>query len=152
MWALPHEQQCELRGAAEELGIAQHIAVAAQVLYEAAVYGEVFVHEAGRRVQLGCTAVAIDGVDCPIHARTLDWTMPGVSMRDFCRLTVDLTFYRGGEELYQSTSIAGYLGVLTGVKPGCFSLSINFRKPFADCLSTCDLCKRYDVKIVVYPI
>ena len=36
----------------------------------------------------------------------------------FQKLVVDLTFTRGGTELYRTTSIAGFLGVLTGVRPG----------------------------------
>ena len=43
---------------------------------------------------------------------------PGVDTRKFAALLVDLSFTRGGRELYSCTSIAGYLGVLTGVRPG----------------------------------
>ena len=55
--------------------------------------------------------------------------MAGVDHRKFAALVIDLSFTRGGRELYACTSIAGYLGVLTGVRAGAFSLSINFRKP-----------------------
>ena len=54
---------------------------------------------------------------------------PGVDTRKFAALLVDLSFTRGGRVLYSCTSIAGYLGVLTGVRAGAFSLSVNFRKP-----------------------
>lgn len=135
---LPAEQQREVRSAAEELGIDLHVAAASQILYEAAVFGENLEALAGNaeaegsgspRARIGCTAVAVDCIDVPVHARTLDWMMPGVDPRKFAALLVDLTFTCGGRELYSCTSIAGYLGVLTGVRAGAFSLSINFRKP-----------------------
>ena len=140
---LPSEQRREVRHAAEALDIGEHVAAGTQLLYEGAVFGELFesfgggggdsVGESGGgpRARLGCTAVALDCVDVPLHARTLDWMMPGVDPRKFASLLVDLTFTRGGQALYSSTSFAGYLGVLTGVRHGAFSLSINFRKPFA---------------------
>jgi hypothetical protein len=138
--ALPPEQRQEVCSAAEELGISVHVAAAAQILYEAAVFGETFEALAGNaeaesrggpRARLGCTAVAVDCEDVPLHARTLDWMMPGVDPGKLSGLLVDLSFTRGGYELYSCTSIAGYLGVLTGVRAGAFSLSINFRKPYA---------------------
>ena len=126
-----------MRSAAEELGIDVHLAAASQILYEAAVFSENFEALAGNtegssgpRTCIGCTAVAIDCADVPVHARTLDWAMPGVDPRKFAALVIDLTFTRGGRDLYSCTSIAGYIGVLTGVRPGGFSLSINFRKPY----------------------
>ena len=44
--------------------------------------------------------------------------MAGVDHRKFAALVIDLSFTRGGRELYACTSIAGYLGVLTGVRAG----------------------------------
>eukprot|EP00964_Phaeocystis_antarctica_P064961 scaffold39123_cov42-Phaeocystis_antarctica.AAC.1 len=43
---------------------------------------------------------------------------PGVDHRKFAALVIDLSFTRGGRELYACTLIAGYLGVLTGVRAG----------------------------------
>ena len=135
--ALPSDARQEVWGAAEELGIGEHVVAATQILYEAAVFGETLECLAtgvegggGPRARLGCTAVAIDCADVPIHARTLDWMMPGVDPRKFAALRVDLTFTRGGRELFSCASIAGYFGVLTGVRSRAFSLSINFRKPY----------------------
>jgi hypothetical protein len=146
---LPAEQQREVRGASKLLGIGEHCGAATQLLYEAAVFAETFEalgghghgddgdddggsgRGGGPRARLGCTAVAIDCAECPVHGRTLDWIMPGVDMRKFAALLIDLKFTRGGRVLYSCTSIAGDLGVLTGVRAGAFSVSINFRKPFA---------------------
>ena len=89
--ALPEEQRREVRSAAEELGIDLHVAAASQILYEAAVFGEhlealASAEEEGEaegsgvaapRTRIGCTAVAIDCSDIPVHARTLDWMMAG---------------------------------------------------------------------------
>ena len=57
-----------------------------------------------------------------IHVRTMDWAM------DFLKTyTVQLNFKKNGKTLFKSSSWAGYLGVLTGCRPGAFSVSINFR-------------------------
>ena len=39
------------------------------------------------------------------------------------------SFYKGDEYMFDSTNFAGYNGVMTGVKKGAFSISINERKP-----------------------
>ena len=90
--SLPEEQRREVRSAAEELGIDLHVAAASQILYEAAVFGEHLEALAGSaekegeaegsgvaapRTRIGCTAVAVDCSDVPVHARTLDWMMAG---------------------------------------------------------------------------
>jgi hypothetical protein len=45
--------------------------------------------------------------------------------------------------LYTATTWAGYIGILTGVRPHCFSVSINYRKltknPFGNILKTLSL-------------
>ncbi|KAM7290128.1 acid ceramidase isoform X2 [Ixodes scapularis] len=40
---------------------------------------------------------------------------------------VELDFQRSGKTVFKAVSFAGYLGVLTGVKKGAFSLTINER-------------------------
>jgi len=42
-------------------------------------------------------------------------------------LVVDLVWKRGNSTVFQSASFVGYIGVITGVKPGAFSLTINER-------------------------
>ncbi len=42
-------------------------------------------------------------------------------------LVVELDFQRGGRTVYKSVNFAGYIGVLTGMKPGSFSLTLDER-------------------------
>lgn len=42
-------------------------------------------------------------------------------------LAIEVEFWKGGSLQYMATTWAGYVGVLTAVKPQSFSLSINFR-------------------------
>ena len=42
-------------------------------------------------------------------------------------LTVNLDFRRGGKTVFKSVNFAGYIGVLTAVRPKGFTLSINER-------------------------
>ena len=100
--ALPEEQRREVRSAAQELGIDLHVAAASQILYEAAVFGEhlealASAEEEGEaegsgvaapRTRIGCTAVAIDCSDIPVHARTP--TLPRTRTRTRT-LTLSLT-------------------------------------------------------------
>ena len=59
----------------------------------------------------------------PVLGRNMDWAA------DFLRpLTVRLRFYRGDKLLYEAVSWAGYLGILTAVKPGKYAVAVNFRQ------------------------
>ena len=40
---------------------------------------------------------------------------------------VELTFTRSKQVLFKTTSFAGYIGALSAVKPGAFSMSMNAR-------------------------
>jgi N-acylethanolamine-hydrolysing acid amidase len=65
----------------------------------------------------------------------MDWDLP--QLRD---LTIEVKFFRnlnsfkkldfqkGGKTLFLASSWAGYVGVLTGVRPNSYSVSINFRR------------------------
>ncbi|CAF1491423.1 unnamed protein product [Rotaria sordida] len=47
-------------------------------------------------------------------------------------LITQINFTRNGEVLFKTTSFAGYIGVLTGLKPNVFSISVNSRTSFHD--------------------
>ena len=40
-------------------------------------------------------------------------------------LLFNAEFQKGGKTLYKSTAFAGFIGVLTGVKEGAFSITVN---------------------------
>lgn len=42
-------------------------------------------------------------------------------------LVVELDFQRGGKTVYKSVNFAGYIGVLTGMKPHRFSITLDER-------------------------
>jgi len=84
-----------------------------------------------------CTSiVAEDGNGKLYHVRNLDF---GIFMgwdvkthkwqtSELLRpLTVNLDFQRGGKTVFQSVNFAGYIGVLTGIRPHRFTFSINER-------------------------
>lgn len=76
----------------------------------------------------GCTSIVAqhtddDGTGHIVHGRNLDYGLP-----DLMEVAVQLNFTRGGAMVYRGVSFVGYLGLLTGVRPGGFSVSINERR------------------------
>jgi hypothetical protein len=99
----------ELRGVAEAAGMSVGRVVMLQIAYEAFA---------------ACTSIVVNGADGrPLHIRTMDWEMP-----DLMPLTIEVDFVQGGELQYRATTWAGYVGVLTGLRPGAFSVSVNYRR------------------------
>lgn len=69
-----------------------------------------------------CTSIVLDGPDCPIHIRCMDWEMDVLKP-----LTIEVDFRHNGATIFLATTWAGYLGVFTGMRPGEWSCSLNFR-------------------------
>lgn len=69
-----------------------------------------------------CTSIVLQGPTCPIHIRCMDWGMDVLSP-----LTIEADFQSRGETVFLATTWAGYLGVFTGMRPGQWSCSLNFR-------------------------
>jgi hypothetical protein len=82
-----------------------------------------------------CTSIVVPGANGAKHIRTMDWEMPFlmnvnrllVRDVDFFKLTVELEFQRDNATIAYATSWAGYVGIMTGVRLGGFSVSLNFR-------------------------
>ena len=73
-----------------------------------------------------CTGIVVDASGeraHPLHLRTMDWDMPALAA-----LTCEVDFVRGGALLFRATTWVGYVGVLTGLKPGAFSVAVNYRR------------------------
>jgi len=69
-----------------------------------------------------CTSiVAHDNFGVPQHIRSLDWSM------DLGPMTIELDVRKNGKTLFIAPTIAYYVGMLTGMKPGAFSVSLNQR-------------------------
>ncbi|XP_005377945.1 PREDICTED: acid ceramidase-like [Chinchilla lanigera] len=71
-----------------------------------------------------------------LHVRNLDFgisfgrninTSKSVITEQLKPLSVNLDFQRNNKTVFKATSFAGYVGTLTGFKPGLFSLTINER-------------------------
>nr|XP_018909236.1 PREDICTED: acid ceramidase-like isoform X1 [Bemisia tabaci] len=84
-----------------------------------------------------CTSVVMEGKDGTMyHGRNLDFTTymswdrenkSWVSSQHLRNMTVKIDFMKDKRVLFSSVNFAGYIGILTGVKKGQFSLSINER-------------------------
>uniref|UniRef100_A0A1I8HJS8 Acid ceramidase n=2 Tax=Macrostomum lignano TaxID=282301 RepID=A0A1I8HJS8_9PLAT len=84
-----------------------------------------------------CTSIlAEDSSGRLFHARNMDfglflgWNVTNSSwiIADYLRpLLINVEFYRGGRLVFLSSHYAGYIGVLTGLRPHQFSLSVNSR-------------------------
>jgi hypothetical protein len=72
-------------------------------------------------------AAAAPGADssgsAPFHIRTMDWSMEVLKA-----LTIEVDYMRGGCLVARATTWAGYVGILTGMKPGVASVSVNYRR------------------------
>lgn len=99
----------ELRGVAEVANMSLGQVILLQLAYEA---------------YAACTSIVTNGANGkPIHIRTMDWDMP-----DLMPLTIEVDFVKKGKLQYRATTWAGYVGVLTGLRPGVFSVSVNYRR------------------------
>ena len=99
----------ELEGISKEIEIGIGLLILVQISYELCA---------------SCTSViAQDENGIPYHVRTMDWMI--TMLKDF---TIEVEFQSQGKTVYQATTWAGYIGILTGMRPKCFSVSINFRE------------------------
>eukprot|EP01147_Barroeca_monosierra_P005085 gene5085-8772_t len=71
-----------------------------------------------------CTSIVAQTSNGTIfHGRNLDYGLP-----DLQSIAVEVAFQHGnGSVLYRATTYAGYIGTLTGMRPGGFSVSIDER-------------------------
>ena len=70
-----------------------------------------------------CTTIMVEKEEGVVSMfRTLDW-----DLRLLKNLTVKLNFYSGGKHIYSATSWAGFVGILTAMKPNVGCVAVNFR-------------------------
>ncbi|EGD73962.1 hypothetical protein PTSG_05656 [Salpingoeca rosetta] len=100
----------EMRGAADALDVDVGDVVLANLYYEA---------------DTACTSIVAQRSNGTIfHGRNLDFNLP-----DLQQTTVEVSFQHGeqGPTLYRATTYAGYVGILTGMRPDGFSVSLDER-------------------------
>jgi len=70
-----------------------------------------------------CTSIVAQDTNATIlHARNLDYDIPGLRA-----LTIQVDFQSQNMTVYQGTTWAGYVGLLTGMKPGLFGFTVDER-------------------------
>jgi acid ceramidase len=101
---------------AELDGIARMAEVDALDLFLVNAYYDVFKHA------MGCTAFALDTDEGPLHARNLDWHSENGALS---RHTIVVRYLRGEVLLFTSVTWPGFIGALSGLAPGRFSVTLN---------------------------
>jgi len=91
-------------------------------------YGWVTIFNLGYEVTDACTSILAQTPDGKIlHGRNLDF-WDGMGFTDALKdLAVDIDWQKGGKTIFTTSSIAGFVGVLSGIKRGAFSVTINTR-------------------------
>ncbi|KAL4883788.1 beta subunit of N-acylethanolamine-hydrolyzing acid amidase-domain-containing protein [Aspergillus karnatakaensis] len=119
-----HDESEEIRGIADAAGVDVYLVVCLNVLLD---------------LLMGCTSggvlSSIPGEEEQgsgseekrmLHFRTLDWDMPALRQLLVQLEFVDSASEHGNEVLATNITYVGFIGVLTGVRPG-LSVSLNFR-------------------------
>ena len=114
---IPSPYNQELTGIAESLkGVNIGDLILANMLYEITAWD----HSGFK----ACTSiVAEDPYGTMFHGRNLDYSL--VSLLGNLTITVD--FQKARETVYTGTTFAGFIGLLTGQKPNCYTISLNER-------------------------
>uniref|UniRef100_A0A8C7P6Z1 Acid ceramidase n=1 Tax=Oncorhynchus mykiss TaxID=8022 RepID=A0A8C7P6Z1_ONCMY len=99
--------------------------------------GEVVLYNIFYEIFTVCTSlVAEDSNGNLIHGRNMDfglfmgWDMKNRSWlitEKLKPMVVNIDFQRGNKTVFKSTNFAGYVGMLTGIKPHAFTLTMNER-------------------------
>jgi hypothetical protein len=75
-----------------------------------------------------CTSIVAETDDGRIlHSRNLDFGLGTDFTTLLQNLTIQVEFQKGGKTIYYGTTYAAYVGLLTGMAPGRFGLSLNLR-------------------------
>jgi predicted choloylglycine hydrolase len=108
---VPADYLAELDGLATRLEVSRPSILLANLYYDAL-----------KTYLMACTAFALDTPNGPIHARNLDWHSENARL---ARHTRRVTLQRGGRPRALLASWPGFTGVLSGVAPGRFAVTLN---------------------------
>jgi len=91
-------------------------------------YGWVTIFNLGYEVSDACTSIVAQTNDGKIlHARNLDF-WAGMGFTDSLKnMSFIGNFQKGGKTVFIGTTFAGYVGILSGMRPGAFSITIDTR-------------------------
>jgi len=72
---------------------------------------------------LACTSIVAQTASGQmLHARNLDYSIGGLK-----NITIQVDFQRNGTTIFSGTHFAGYVGILSGMRPGGWSVTVNER-------------------------
>jgi len=109
----PKEYQQEIIGGAKALNVGSGVMTFMNLAYE---------------LSDACTSiVAQDTAGNILHARNLDFGFAMDFTADLRNLSVMIDVVQNGKTVFKGVSFIGYIGFLTGTKPGAFSVTINTR-------------------------
>ena len=103
----------------ELLGVAQ---------YADMQYSEIFLMNFMYETFAGCTSIVFENSDGDLvlgHNLDYFFTVP------IAKSIVQLEFYSGGSLVFKGQSVAGQIGVFTGLKPNGYALTLNQRSQFS---------------------
>lgn len=101
-------------------------------------------------ITAGCTSIVADNGTNILHGRNLDYSLAGLSichshtlfvsfkdafflLQGLQNLTVNARYVRGGSEVYRGTTYVGYIGLLTGMRPGGWRFVFHALPTFTNC-------------------
>ncbi|CAJ0579137.1 unnamed protein product, partial [Mesorhabditis spiculigera] len=114
----PEEYAEELRGIAEAANLPLGEVVGLNILYDITAFDRKHIFG------LGCTSLVAEDARGRIwHGRNLDYEM-GDLLKN---ITVLIDFKRNGKTAFTGVTFVLYNGLLTGQRPGAFSISLNAR-------------------------
>ncbi len=70
----------------------------------------------------GCTAFAVENNGSILHSRNLDWWTENNILSEYSKIFL---YQKNGQTVYKTVGWVGFVGALSGLKPGKFSLTLN---------------------------
>lgn len=109
----PTEYAQEIQGCASALGVP---------------YGWLAMFQLGYEVSDACTSIISQTLDGKIyHARNLDFGAGMGFTATLKNATIQVDFQRKGRTVFTATTFGGFIGVLSGMKKGAFSATVDTR-------------------------
>lgn len=117
---LPYPYNEEILGIAASIkGVTVGEIVLGNTLYEVTAFGH-----GGKAEAKACTSIIAEALNGTIfHGRNLDYSF-GSALRD---LTIVVNFQQGGKTVYTGTTFAGMVGLLSGMKPYGYTITLDER-------------------------
>lgn len=118
----PRPYGAEMVGIANRLGVAPAEVLIANIVYELTAYGR------GQANAMACTSIVAQAKNGTIyHGRNLDYGGGSPLTAMLRNVTIIVDFQENGQTVYMGTTYVGYIGLITGKRPGKFTISLNQR-------------------------